>query len=110
MGSAVEAIETDDLVRQEAVDIINDFYDKSMPLDDLIEEVHNKFRTKGLRMQRMDGQDEYKVTSARESNINAWKEAESVADGKDMVSAVESLFAMRKMIKLKICILTGWPI
>jgi hypothetical protein len=107
VGSAVEAIEMEELVKQAASEIVNDFYDKSMPLEILIEEVHNKFRTKGMRMQRMDGQDEYQVSSAGETNINAWKEAETVADGKDVVSPVGSIHCVKGDFLKDI---TGWRV
>ena len=88
MGSAVEAIETEELVRQAAEDIANDFYDKSKPLETLINEVHDKFKTKGVKLQKLGGHDEYNVSSIGKSNINTWKKSARISDGKGSITSV----------------------
>jgi len=88
VGSAVEAIETEELVRQAAEDIANDFYDKSKPLETLINEVHDKFKTKGVKLQKLGGHDEYNVSSIGKSNINTWKKSAKISDGKGSITSV----------------------
>lgn len=88
VGSAVEAVEVEGLIKEAAEDIANDFYDKSKPLETLITEFHDKFKTKGVKMKKLDGHDGYNISSLGKSNIKTWKASRKISDAKGMITSV----------------------
>ncbi|KAJ3501577.1 hypothetical protein NLJ89_g9277 [Agrocybe chaxingu] len=88
-GTAVETIETEKLISEYKASIVEDVYGQSRPLEEVMEEVHNKLKERGVKMNKMEVENVYNTSATTEDNVANWKKAVRVGDGKGKVADVD---------------------
>jgi len=89
-GTAVETIETEKLISQYASDIVENVYGQSRPIEDVMGDIHEKLKSNGVKMNRMEVENVYAQSSTMEDNIEIWKKSDKVSDGRGRVTAVRA--------------------
>jgi hypothetical protein len=87
VGTAVETIETENLIKEFEHVIVNDVYSAETPIDKVTNQLQEVLQQKGTKINTMTVDNVYNETPETKTNTNIWHSAKSVADARHRVSA-----------------------
>ncbi|KDR79200.1 hypothetical protein GALMADRAFT_223440 [Galerina marginata CBS 339.88] len=88
-GTAVETIETEKLIQEYKKEVVNNVYEQSKPIEEVMEEVHNMMKQKGVKINTMAVENVYGSSSAAETNANIWKTSDKLSEARDQVTRID---------------------
>ncbi|KAF9474650.1 hypothetical protein BDN70DRAFT_815288 [Pholiota conissans] len=88
IGTALEAMEIEKLVEQFQQSIYNDVYAKSMPVDKVVENLHEYMKANGTKIDTVIVEEVYSKTDASIQNQEEWMKAPKIAEGRGKVKQV----------------------
>ncbi|PPQ82201.1 hypothetical protein CVT24_012549 [Panaeolus cyanescens] len=94
VGSAVETIETENLISEFEQVIIDDVYGKAKPIEEVMAEVQQQLQSRGTKLQTIDIENVYEENEQGAKNRKAWFAAPSLAAARSQVEPVSD-FALR---------------
>jgi len=86
VGTAVETIETEKLIKEFEDVIVDDVYSADTPIDRVTSGLQEKLNQKGFRINTMAVDNIYNETSVTKANTNIWHSAKNIADARRHVS------------------------
>jgi Mg-chelatase subunit ChlD len=86
VGTAVETIETEKLIKEFEDVIVDDVYSADTPIDRVTNGLQEKLNQKGFRINTMAVDNIYNQTSVTKANTNIWHSAKNIADARRHVS------------------------
>lgn len=88
VGSAIETIETEKLIQEFEHVIVNDVYGAETPIDKVMDDLQEKLRQKGMKINTMAVDNIYNETAETRTNTNIWHSSKSLADARPQVTQV----------------------
>ncbi|KAF9044276.1 hypothetical protein BJ165DRAFT_1480153 [Panaeolus papilionaceus] len=88
IGTAVETIETEQLISEFEHVIVDDVYGKAKSIEEVMADVQQKLQSRGTKLQTMDIENIYTENEQGTSNRKAWFGATSLAEAKAQVKPV----------------------
>ena len=91
-GTAIETIETERLINEYSKDVVDNVYEQSKPIQQVVEEVHAQMKARGKQMKSLAVENVYTPSSKADSNVSIWKKSQSVLIARGEVEEVGFLF------------------
>lgn len=88
VGSAVETIETEKLISEFENVIVDNVYEKEMSMDTVAENLQQKLRERGAKIDTLEVENPYISNSIAMSNAVVWGEAKDIKSAKKKVVKV----------------------
>lgn len=92
VGTAVETIETEKLIKEFENVIVDDVYGAGTPIDKVTSDLQEKLNKKGFKLNTMAVDNIYNETAATKANTNIWHSAKNITDASKLISPVRVLF------------------
>ncbi|KAF8154515.1 hypothetical protein B0H34DRAFT_716831 [Crassisporium funariophilum] len=86
VGTAVETIETENLIGEFRKIIVDDVYGKATPLETVMENIQQRVNERGGQINSIQVDNIYNETVETRRNVNVWHKAQSVQHGSKSVS------------------------
>ena len=93
VGTAVETIETEKLIREFENVIVDDIYGSGTPIDKVTNDLQEKLNNKGSKISTMAVDNIYNETPLTKANTNIWYSAKNIGDARRHISPVRVLFS-----------------
>ena len=90
VGTALEAISMEKLIRQYQRNIVNSVHSKSKPLTEVVQEIDQKLQKRGAKVQTAHVDDIY-TTRAGERHKEVWAKAGNIAEARKRIGDVSVL-------------------
>jgi hypothetical protein len=91
VGTALETIETENLVSQFEQVIVDDVYDKDKPVEAVIGNLQEYIKSRGIQMNTVVMDDVYMPSEKAKANVQTWTSSPSIALAKGKVQRVISM-------------------
>ena len=91
VGTALETIETENLVSQFEKVIVDDVYDKDKPVELVVGNLHEYIKSKGIKVNTIVMDNVYASSERAMENVHTWTLSPTVVSGKGKVRQVTSL-------------------
>lgn len=88
VGTAVETIETEKLIKEFENIIVDDVYSAETPIEKVTNGLQERLHQKGLKINTMAVDNVYNETPVTKANTNIWHSANTIADARRHVSPV----------------------
>ena len=88
VGTAVETIETEKLIKEFEHVIVDDVYGTETPIEKVTKELQERLHDKGLKINTITVDNIYNETSETRANTNIWYSSKNIADARPQVSQV----------------------
>ena len=88
VGTAVETIETEKLIKEFENVIVDDVYTADTPIDKVTSNLQEKLNQKGFKINTMAVDNIYNETSVTRANTNIWHSVKNIADARERISPV----------------------
>ncbi|KAH6874240.1 hypothetical protein BKA70DRAFT_1129210, partial [Coprinopsis sp. MPI-PUGE-AT-0042] len=88
IGSALETLETEELLAQFQDTILEDVYGQGKSIEEAVESVQQQMAEHGVQMQTLQVDDVYAPSKEAEANVFSWKNAGKLADARGRVQEV----------------------
>ena len=92
VGTAVETIETEKLIREFENVIVDDVYGAGTSIDKVTNDLQEKLNEKGLKLNTMAVDNIYNETPVTKANTNIWYSAKNISDANKLISPVSYVF------------------
>ena len=92
VGTAVETIETEKLIKEFENVIVDDVYGTGTPIDKVTSDLQEKLNQKGLKLNTIAVDNIYNETAVTKANTNIWYSAKNITDASKFISPVRVLF------------------
>ena len=92
VGTAVETIETEKLIKEFENVIVDDVYGAGTPIEKVTNDLQEKLNKKGHKLNTMAVDNIYNETAVTKANTNIWYSAKNVTDATKLISPVRVLF------------------
>jgi hypothetical protein len=92
VGTAVEAIETERLIKEYGNIIVDDVYGAGTPIYKVTSDLQDKLNQKGSKINTMAVDNIYNETPVTKANTNIWYSAKNIADAVKQITPVRVLF------------------
>jgi len=86
VGSAIETIETEKLIQEFEHVIVNDVYGDETPIEKVTNDLQEKLRQKGMKINTLAVDNIYNETPQTRTNANIWHSSNRLADARPKVS------------------------
>jgi len=86
VGTAVETIETEKLIKEFENVIVDDVYGSGTPIDKVTNDLQEKLNLKGHKLNTMAVDNIYNETSVTKANTNIWYSAKNISDASKLIS------------------------
>lgn len=90
VGTALEAISMEKLIRQYQRNIVNSVHSKSKPLTEVVQEIDQKLQKRGAKVQTAHVDDIY-TADPGERRKEVWAKADNIAEAKRRIGEVSVL-------------------
>jgi hypothetical protein len=94
VGTAVETIETENLIKEFENVIVDDVYGAETPIDKVTSSLQERLHQKGSKIKTMAVDNVYNETPVTKANTNIWYSANTIADARVHVSPVRICFLL----------------
>ena len=92
VGTAVETIETEKLIKEFENVIVDDVYGSGTPIEKVTNDLQEKLNEKGVKLNTIAVDNIYNETPVTKANTNIWYSAKNIADATKLVAPVRVLF------------------
>ena len=92
VGTAVETIETEKLIKEFENVIVDDVYGAGTSIDKVTNDLQEKLNEKGLKLNTMAVDNIYNETPVTKANTNIWYSAKNISDANKLISPVSYMF------------------
>lgn len=92
VGTAVETIETEKLIKEFENVIVDDVYGAGASIEKVTNDLQEKLNEKGVKLNTMAVENIYNETPTTKANTNIWYSAKNITDATKLVSPVRVLF------------------
>ena len=93
VGTAVETIETEKIIKEFEDDIVDDVYGAGASIDKVTSDLQEKLDQKGFKINTMAVDNIYNETPVTKSNTNSWYLAKNISDASKHITPVRGLFS-----------------
>lgn len=93
VGTAVETIETEKLIKEFEKVIVDDVYGAGTPIDKVTSDLQEKLHQKGSKINTMAVDNIYNETPVTKANTNIWYSAKNITDACRLITPVRVLFS-----------------
>ena len=90
VGTALETIETEDLINEFEQVIIKDVYDNDTPVEVVVNNLQEQMQSKGIQMNKVVMEDVYSPSSVAKKNVATWLMSKNVKAGSSNVASVST--------------------
>ena len=94
VGTAVETIETEKLIKEFENVIVDDVYGAGASIDKVTSELQEKLDQKGFKINTMAVDNIYNETPVTKANTNIWYSAKNISDASKHIAPVRVLFSI----------------
>ena len=94
VGTAVETIETEKLIKEFEHVIVDDVYGAETPIDKVTNDLQERLRQKGYKINTMAVDNIYNETPETKANTNIWHSSKNIADARQQVTKVRISFLL----------------
>lgn len=91
VGTALETIETEKLIKEFEQGIVKDVYENNTPVDKVVHDLQGYIQSKGIQMNRVVMDDVYQPSSMAERNVTTWLTSKNVESGRSSVTPVSTV-------------------
>ena len=93
VGTALETIETEKLIKEFEQVIVKDVYENNTPVHKVVHDLQGYIQSKGIQMNRVVVGNVYQPSSMAERNVTTWLTSKNVESGRSSVTPVSTVVA-----------------
>ena len=93
VGTAVETIETENLIKEFENVIVDDVYGAGTSIDKVTSDLQEKLNQKGHKINTLAVDNIYNETPVSKANTNIWYSAKNITDASKLISPVRVSFS-----------------
>ncbi|KAF8154519.1 hypothetical protein B0H34DRAFT_716852 [Crassisporium funariophilum] len=87
-GTAVETVETENLIKEYEEEILHNVYAQSKPIEEVMDDIHGRLTRRGVQMNTLAVENVYNASQKAVRNVQTWQTSSKIVDARARVEQI----------------------